>query len=111
MKQDCAMRYIDIIMKIKSVHELSVAYGVSSISREDGTLRTVAEWKNEADRKMYLNKQEVKQAEGATVMKAKKDVDVNKLNQCQNELQKKELMIEELNTFVVEYNFEMDEST
>lgn len=42
-------------------------------------------------------------------MKAKKDVDVNKLNQCQNELQKKELMIEELNTFVVEYNFEMDE--
>ena len=44
----------------KSVHELSVAYGVSSISREDGTLRTVAEWKNEADRKMYLNKQEGK---------------------------------------------------
>ena len=42
-------------------------------------------------------------------MKAKKDVDVNKLNQCQNELQKKELMIEELNTFVAEYNFEMDE--
>ena len=42
-------------------------------------------------------------------MKAKKDVDVNKLNQCQNELQKKELMIEELNTFVVEYNFEVDE--
>ena len=44
----------------KSVHELSVAYGVSSISREDGTFRTVAEWKNEADRKMYLNKQEGK---------------------------------------------------
>ena len=42
-------------------------------------------------------------------MKAKKDVDVNKLNQCQNELQNKELMIEELNTFVAEYNFEMDE--
>ena len=42
-------------------------------------------------------------------MKTKKDVDVNKLNQCQNELQKKELMIEELNTFVAEYNFEMDE--
>lgn len=42
-------------------------------------------------------------------MKAKKDVDVSKLNQCQNELQKKELMIEELNTFIVEYNFEMDE--
>ena len=42
-------------------------------------------------------------------MKAKKDVDVNKVNQCQNELQKKELMIEELNTFVAEYNFEMDE--
>ena len=56
----CSKQQMTYNNENKSVHELSIAYGVSSISREDGTLRTVAEWKNEADRKMYLNKQEGK---------------------------------------------------